>query len=229
MRMQGVVSKWDPDKGFGFIKSPQSSQDVFFHIREFSAPDRSMPRPGLGVEFETIHVGGKGPRGMAVCPVSAHAHHEQDRAPRNPMAGHRTRRPRHSRLDGPASGSNVFLPLTVVWAAAIVWATFRGLLPLWVIPVLGLINLLTFYLYWWDKYAAGKGHWRTSEAALQLWALVGGWPAAWLAQQLLRHKSRKESFQSAYNVHVGLHCMALVAWLVWAGGRAGIWPTKLWL
>ena len=228
MKMQGVVSRWDPDKGFGFIKSPQSSQDVFFHIREFSAPDRSMPQPGLSVEFETIHVGGKGPRGMAVCPVSAHAQRTQDRSPRHQMAGGRSSRHRPLRMDRPASGSKVFLPLMVVWAAAIVWATLRGLMPLWAIPVLSLINLLAFYLYWWDKYAVGKGHWRTSEATLQLWGLAGGWPAAWLAQQLLRHKSRKESFQSAYKACVGLHCIALAAWLLWAGSRAGILPAIPW-
>ena len=224
-----MVSRWDPDKGFGFIKSPQSCQDVFFHIREFSASDRSGPQPGLNVEFETLHVGGKGPRGMAVRPVASYAHGAQDRSPRKQTAGHRSSRPRSLRTDRPASDSSVFLPLVVAWAAAIVWATLRGLLPLWAIPVLGLINLLTFYLYWWDKYAASKGHWRTSESTLQLWGLAGGWPAAWLAQQLLRHKSRKESFQSAYNACVGLHCIALAAWLVWAGSRAGILPTKLWL
>jgi uncharacterized membrane protein YsdA (DUF1294 family) len=44
---------------------------------------------------------------------------------------------------------------------------------------------------------AGVGKWRIKEDTLHVWSLAGGWPGAWFAQQVLRHKSRKESFRQA--------------------------------
>ena len=50
---------------------------------------------------------------------------------------------------------------------------------------------------------------------LHLWSLAGGWPAAWWAQRLLRHKSSKAAFLRIYWLTVLLHTGATVAW--WAG------------
>jgi uncharacterized membrane protein YsdA (DUF1294 family) len=47
-----------------------------------------------------------------------------------------------------------------------------------------------------------------------LFGLLGGWPGAWFAHRLLRHKSRKASFRAAYWGTVTVHCVALVAWLL---------------
>lgn len=55
-------------------------------------------------------------------------------------------------------------------------------------------SVITFAVYAWDKSAARNGRWRTRESTLHLLALVGGWPGALLARQLLRHKSSKQSF-----------------------------------
>jgi len=41
---------------------------------------------------------------------------------------------------------------------------------------------------------------------------VGGWPGALIAQQTLRHKSRKESFRAVFWVTVVLNC-AVLGWL----------------
>lgn len=60
---------------------------------------------------------------------------------------------------------------------------------------LAAINALTFGLYWLDKRAARRGGWRVSEYALLMSGFLGGTVAAILAQQLLRHKTRKTSFQ----------------------------------
>lgn len=65
----------------------------------------------------------------------------------------------------------------------------------WLAGAYGLINLLTFGLYYHDKSAAKQGHWRVSENTLQLFALLGGWPAALLGQHHLRHKTQKSSFK----------------------------------
>jgi len=47
MQKQGTVIRWDATRAFGFIRSPGTSADVFFHVRDFrgSAP----PREGLAV------------------------------------------------------------------------------------------------------------------------------------------------------------------------------------
>jgi uncharacterized membrane protein YsdA (DUF1294 family) len=57
---------------------------------------------------------------------------------------------------------------------------------------------VTFMAYALDKSAAQRGTWRTKETTLHLLALVGGWPGALLAQQLLRHKSSKTQFRHVF-------------------------------
>jgi len=64
MHKQGKVVRWEAERGFGFIRSPDTPADVFFHIRDFRGP--GTPSEGLAVSYEEIHVGGKGPRAMAV-------------------------------------------------------------------------------------------------------------------------------------------------------------------
>ena len=64
--------------------------------------------------------------------------------------------------------------------------------------VYALMSLLCFIAYVWDKSAARSGKWRTKERTLLLLGLLCGWPGAVLAQQLLRHKSAKTSFQIAF-------------------------------
>ena len=56
------------------------------------------------------------------------------------------------------------------------------------------LSLLTFISFARDKQAARRHRRRTSERHLHLLELVGGFPGAWLAITLLRHKSRKVSF-----------------------------------
>lgn len=205
--------KWDDARGFGFIRSAGSSGDVFFHARDFRARGNTTPRQGLAVTFEEIHVGGKGPRAMAVHPVgeAASSHGAAGRSHVPPSGRPRT----HRSNPGPGSGAVFALPLMVANGAAIFWAVGTRRFPWWVLPAWALLNLLTFFAYWQDKYAAGKGNWRTSESTLHLWSLAGGWPGAWLAQQVLRHKSRKQQFRAVYWATVVLHCAALGAWLYW--------------
>ena len=75
------------------------------------------------------------------------------------------------------------------------------------------VSIVTFTVYAIDKSAATKGTWRTSESTLHLLSLVGGWPGALVAQQKLRHKSKKQFFRFVYWITVALNC-ALLSWLL---------------
>lgn len=67
------------------------------------------------------------------------------------------------------------------------------------------LNLLVFLIYFLDKQAARKGGWRISERTLLTLALIGGSLGAVAAQQLLRHKTRKEPFRSILAAILILH------------------------
>lgn len=79
------------------------------------------------------------------------------------------------------------------------------------ITYLLLINLLTLIAYWLDKRAARAGGWRWPEASLLLLGFLGGWPAGLFAQQKLRHKNRKRSFQFKFWALVAAE-IALLLW-----------------
>jgi uncharacterized membrane protein YsdA (DUF1294 family) len=53
-----------------------------------------------------------------------------------------------------------------------------------------------FYAH--DKSAAQANEWRTPEGTLLMLGLLGGWPGAIVAQQMLRHKTSKISFRIAF-------------------------------
>ena len=65
------------------------------------------------------------------------------------------------------------------------------------------------------KHAAENGHRRVPERILHLLALIGGWPGAWCAQHMFRHKLRKSRFMTVYWT-TALANTAMVA--VWVGG-----------
>lgn len=113
------------------------------------------------------------------------------------------------------------LGAALVWAAVLGWASATHRLPVWVLPAWAGLNVWTFFVYWRDKWAAQRGQWRTSENSLHFWSLIGGWPGARLAQQMLRHKSSKPTFQSTYWATVLAHVL---------GGSALLFgPVRGWL
>ncbi|MGR8923811.1 DUF1294 domain-containing protein [Rhizobium leguminosarum] len=77
------------------------------------------------------------------------------------------------------------------------------------------LNLLVFSIYFMDKHAARHGRWRISERTLLILALIGGSLGALAAQQLLRHKTRKEPFRSILAAILILHgaLIAVLAFL----------------
>ncbi|MDB5431620.1 MAG: hypothetical protein JWP35_2736 [Caulobacter sp.] len=80
------------------------------------------------------------------------------------------------------------------------------------------VNVVAYGLYAADKRAAARGGRRVRESTLLLVAAVGGSPGAFAAQRLLRHKTRKQPFQTWFTVLLLAQGVGLVAgWVLIAG------------
>jgi len=110
----------------------------------------------------------------------------------------------------------------------VTWFTAAFLLLLLIAPVLALIRLepwidwrilvgapiavsiAAFLACRSDKRRAEAGSWRIPEATLHLSALLGGWPGAFLAQRIYRHKVSKLSYQITFWTIVLVHQFAAI-------------------
>ena len=220
MKKQGTVVRWDSEKAFGFIRCPQIPADVFFHLRDYSGPGK--PTEGQNVMFEDIHVGGKGPRALSVEPARNKIINEPP-APPPPPAGTdllassppaaRSRSQWQKKRDERPMW--VGLGLMAFWLLLWLVGIGMGRFPWVILTAVVLINLAAFYMYWRDKEAAINDTRRTPEEWLHGLAVVGGWPGAWFAQQIFRHKTSKQPFRLVYWVTVGVNVLALLGWIVW--------------
>jgi len=105
--------------------------------------------------------------------------------------------------------------MAALWAAGLGWGIYQHRLPPLVLGLAVALNVATFVAYWLDKRAARARQWRIQEKTLHLFGLAGGWPAARLAQQVLRHKTVKPGFQAMYWLTVWVHLAALGAYVFW--------------
>ena len=84
--------------------------------------------------------------------------------------------------------------------------------------VYGTASLLTFIGYWEDKRRARKDLRRIPESSLHLGELLGGWPGAFVARSLFRHKTQKRCFRLVYALIVTSHlyvaCDTLLGWRI---------------
>ncbi len=85
-----------------------------------------------------------------------------------------------------------------------------------ILTIYGVMSAITFIAYVIDKRAARREQRRTPEATLHAMELLGGWPGAFLAQRVVRHKNAKVSYQIVYWLIVVIH---LAAWIGWASQR----------
>lgn len=218
MRKTGTIIRWEKERAFGFIRSPDTVAEVFFHLRDYLGPQPIQI--GQPVEFDEIVVGGQGPRALTVRepmtepqfgPVAMSvANTRGDLLPRDRAAIRRE--PARARAAGPREpGWLVPAVLGLMLAWAVGWAAAVALDRVgWVwLAALAVLNIATFFAYWYDKTAAEQGDWRTQEELLHALALAGGWPGAWCAQRTFRHKTRKVPFQRAFWGTVVLHGLCL--------------------
>jgi uncharacterized membrane protein YsdA (DUF1294 family) len=69
-------------------------------------------------------------------------------------------------------------------------------LPAQILTYLALVNATAFAAFGWDKRCAMSGDRRIPERTLLGLALIGGSLGAVAAQQMFRHKTRKEPFRT---------------------------------
>jgi uncharacterized membrane protein YsdA (DUF1294 family) len=112
----------------------------------------------------------------------------------------------------PARDGTGLFALPVLFLTFVAGAVFLGQLPFAVLGLYLVASAVAFLVYARDKSAAKKDQWRTNESTLHVLSLIGGWPGAFVAQKLLRHKSKKQSFRIVFWTTVVLNCIGLV-WL----------------
>lgn len=192
-RYQGKISSWKNAQGFGFITPNGGGPAVIVHIRSFT--DRGM-RPAID-DIVTYHLSTneKGqPRAESVAFVCHPA--ARDTAPRSGR--------------GPLFATVCFLVLLGAFVIA------KKLPAIILLLYLG-TSTFAFIAYALDKSAAQNNQWRIKESTLHMVALAGGWPGALLAQKVLRHKSKKQTFKTEFWLTVVVNCCGLG----WVLSRAG--------
>jgi uncharacterized membrane protein YsdA (DUF1294 family)/cold shock CspA family protein len=195
MRYQGRVTTWKDDKGFGFITPNGGGKQTFVHINSFiNRQHRPNGNEIVTYELKTDEKGRTQASAVA-------------------FVGERARPP------GPPSRSNIPPLFALCFLLFLVANVMNSRLPFAVLGLYIFASVVAFFAYAFDKSAASKNQWRTQESTLHLFALLGGWPGALTAQRLLRHKSAKESFQTAFWFTVALNCGALIWLLSPAGGN----------
>ena len=105
--------------------------------------------------------------------------------------------------------------LACLFVVALCGLAARNILPFAVPAIYLTASLAAWIAYGADKSAARAGAWRIPESTLHILAVIGGWPGALMAQQVLRHKSSKPAFRRAFWATVILNCGALgLFWLL---------------
>lgn len=177
--LRGTIKTWDDAKGYGFIEPHEEGKDVFFHIKQWTLRDE---RPNLG--RQVFYIQEEASRGKIRASLV------------RPLASVKPN-------DDTVSGRSILkgdLGIFVLVAAGVVLGLL-GLIvkfPIEVALAYVISSLLTYLLYQLDKQAAGKGQSRVSERTLHFFGLLCGWPGGLIAQQRLRHKTIKASFQTEF-------------------------------
>lgn len=197
MRQQGRLTKWNDERGFGFITPSSGGKQVFVHISSFR---RGQRRPMLNesVSYRVARDHQKRPRAEEVL------------VQRGGKAGVKQVR-----------GVVAALALSTGFFAGLSGSALFGFVPLEVVALYAFASVTSFVMYGLDKAAAERGEWRTPEATLHLVTVVGGWPGALVAQRMFRHKTRKQPFQFFFWCTVAANCSALV-WLLRSDAAAGL-------
>ena len=183
MRLQGILTTWNDDKGFGFITPRGNTKDVFLHIRALP-PGHPRPVGGEAVSYEL----GADEQG-------------RPRALRAEITG-----------SSPSfSITHAGLLFPAVFLLAVLAATLAHALPPWIAIVYFSASAVTALAYAADKMKAQDGAFRIAEATLHALEAAGGWPGALVAQRVFHHKTRKRFYQIIFWLIVLAH-LAFWGW-----------------
>jgi uncharacterized membrane protein YsdA (DUF1294 family)/cold shock CspA family protein len=198
MRKKGKIRSWNDQKGFGFISPSEGDKQIFLHISAFANRNR---RPNVG-EYVTYSMS-TDKQGR---PCAAKATLPGDRL---------------STTKARWSGGVGAVTVAVIFFALILLLVFASKVPPLILGIYLAASVVTFIMYAVDKSAAKNDTWRTPESTLHWLSIIGGWPGALIAQQTLRHKSKKQSFRAVFWVTVFLNCGAF-AWMLTPTGSVTV-------
>ena len=200
MNQKGLLTAWNDAKGFGFITPEGDGERVFAHISSYTG--RGRPVANRKVTY-SITKDGQGR-------LRAERFHHAGAAKVGASM---------------AAGVWVAAAVVVVFFAILAVLFHHGYLPVSFLAAYGGVSLVLFVMYWIDKRAAQRSAQRTAEKTLHLFELCCGWPGALMAQQVLRHKTRKGSYQFVFWLAVVANLGAL-GWLLVAP-EAMSWRQQL--
>ena len=181
MRRYGKITKWNDDRGFGFITPKGGGERVFVHITSFS-DRRRRPNDNEIVTYEAVFDNKGRIQAGQVEYISENT-------------------------TVPAQG---WIWVIVLFLIFVVVLVLVGQLSFVVLLLYLVFSACSFFAYQHDKSAAQSNQWRTPESTLHILSILGGWPGALLAQKMFRHKSRKVSFQLVFWITVALNCVGVV-------------------
>jgi uncharacterized membrane protein YsdA (DUF1294 family)/cold shock CspA family protein len=193
MRFTGTLTNWNDERGFGFIEPIQGGQPIFVHIKSFpSGTGRPSNGQTLTFEVETKANGKKSAYKVQYPP--------------------RAKQILNSKTEQPAPWTLARLLAIPTFVAWYIFVSMRWGLVWQVVLAYITLSVLTLFLYAFDKSAAMSKQWRTPENTLHILSLIGGWPGALIAQQLLRHKTNKPSFIYAFWFTVAANVAGFTTW-----------------
>ena len=200
MRDQGRLVEWLDDKGYGFIQpNDETKGRVFLHIKDFA---QKGPRPILGCALEYN------------VQVDANGRYKATQV--SYLKASQTQKSGRSTPQDQSKSAQKLQPMQILSIAYIIvlaGLTVFGLLNGMVLLLISLMNVMSYWFYAQDKEAAQLGNRRVPENTLHILSFLGGWPAAWLAQQRLRHKTQKQPFRKIYFCTIFLNIL-LILWLI---------------
>ena len=195
MRKRGTIKSWNENKGYGFISPNSGEKQIFVHIKDFSNRYR-RPEIGQLVNYsEAIDKQGR------PCAINA------------TRAGDVTETEKFGRK----KAAKIPITIAILFLGVVAASVYVGKLPIYIFIAYIALSIITYVAYALDKSSAQKGAWRAQESTLHLFSMAGGWPGALIAQQTLRHKTKKESFQFVFWVTTALNFFGFI-WLFSSNG-----------
>ena len=210
IQQQGRIIKWQEGRGTGFIET-EAGESILFHVSELKAA--YLPKVGDEVIF-TI---GKDSMGrieaqqiqefadvkLSIMNKSQekYQHNSKYQQQRSYQAEFEAMRKKH-------------LLLGIGFYAVLILLAVMGKLSWLFIVWYILLGLITYLIYARDKLAAQRGRWRIPESTLHILSVLGGWVGAMIAQNYLRHKSKKSEFRMTYYATILINLAGLLFVLI---------------